>query len=269
MGSYQLFASSVNAETYLVGYYPLVFYSKKVNLIPEALGTGDLPPLVLQKTDTLLSYTQLMGSNLNMDALHQHFVLDNAELSPEVPDTRYSFGISFDLITRQSQTETASARFNLVKLVLVSESSQGVSTELFSVVLDLVFDNITEHVDADTSSLYSLGDIYLRGEYRTYMSSSVPISAGPFPVVTGRTGNYQELITVPGSIYETVQTREAQFHQLLSAQLLVLTVLFCDRTGSNSSAPVVGQKRFSTALTTWETKLKSIRYRPVFQQLCY
>lgn len=147
-----------------MGFYPLVFYSKKVNVIPEALDAGVLPPLVLEKSPTVKQYLHFMGSSPNLDTVHHHFVLEDTEVLLDAPDVQYSFVLSFDVITRSShQSITKKIRFNLVKFSFLRKDLDQSRHSLVEIILDLVFDDLVKNEDKNTGDTLYLGQAWLKG----------------------------------------------------------------------------------------------------------
>ena len=101
VGDIPLHTENSNMATDIIGYYPLYLYSKKVNVIPESLGKSTLPSILLKKDESLEPYIKYMGSNLNMDSISQHFILDNTHFRLDVPENWFTFHLYFDIITRR------------------------------------------------------------------------------------------------------------------------------------------------------------------------
>lgn len=227
VGLFDAFHESPFVQTSLVGFYPLVFYSKKVNVIPEALNAGVLPPLVLEKAASLRNYFHFMGSNPNLDTVNHHFVLNDTQVLLDAPDVEYSFVLSFDVITRHSLfSPIPRIRFNLVRFSLLYKDVTNSSHFLVDVILDLVIDNLQKSFDPGTNDFYYLGQVWLKGYYISTDNIPVPILRGPFQMVLTRTGTGLELVNVIGSMYKSLQTDHYEFSQLLSTQFLFFKVLF-------------------------------------------
>ena len=205
-------------------------------MIPEASAKGQLPPLILQRTDQLSEYMRFMGSSPNLDTENHHFVLDYTEICLDTPDLRYSFSIYFDLITRaNSESPIPDARFNLAQLTLVYTTPDNIQEELLTVTWDLVFHSIQQYFSpgigisgietlCNTAGFYYLGVVSVRGAYSLEGSSTNSIDEISKQVIITPTGSKSEILNVPGSMYTTLQTDNFNYIHLLSPQMFIFKV---------------------------------------------
>lgn len=226
IGEFGLLHLDRAADSFVIGHYPLALYSHKVNVIPEALDAGFLPPLVLQKSGPGAPYIQLMGSSPNLDSSEYNFELGNTDVLLDSPDSHYSFALYFDLVSRRSQDgRLPDVRFNLFKFTLLCKDAAGSESRLLFVSFDVIFSEIQEYIEFDSSEVYYTGNLYIDLFYFVAGDTSKQTrKTGPFPVTRSRTKQGDEVATVPGRMYKSAQTEQFRLEQLLSPQLFLMTV---------------------------------------------
>ena len=138
LGGFETFAENPAHDAELLGYYPLVFYSRKTMVVPDFSGRKVLPPLVLAQDAAIRSFLQFMGSTPNVDSTKQNFVLAEGAEVPDVPVWIRSYSLGFDILARKHCKKlTEWSRFNLVEFDLHHKTALSADAELLSVSADL------------------------------------------------------------------------------------------------------------------------------------
>lgn len=226
IGDIETFNENQHETTDLIGYYPLYLYSKKVNLIPEVLKKSTLPPLVLSKKSPVAGLTRLMGSNMNMDSVEQHFVLDRTEMLLTVPSVCLSFHLYFDMITRNTDwSQKKGYRFSLFEFAFILQKKTDDSEEVFFRVS--FFLEITDVVQTSSGNkrLHS-GSLKVIAKHQVE-GVDLPDKETVLGVSPIDNQTINELFNDLSNFLETSQTRGYQYFSLLSSQPFLFQVETC------------------------------------------
>jgi hypothetical protein len=223
IGNIDLYKDDPSSPTSLIGHYPLILYSKKTHIIPEAANKGILPPLVLTKDNDPDNATYLMGSNLNVDTMHQHFVLDSTEVLLDVPEMVYSFHLYFDMITRNTDFFNYNGyQFKIMDFFLFSKNELDEETELMKVGVFVKVDDL-DQITKDGHKIHS-GMIYI-GLKSSFSGTVSPTQwSDAIPLVTENNNNPGEIFNEAGEIYSSPEINAMGYFRLLSPQPFLFTV---------------------------------------------
>ena len=140
LGNFDTLLEEPTQDAEVLGYYPLVLYSKKTIVIPDISRKKVLQPLVLEQDPAVRSFVQFMGSTPNLDSKLQNFVLADVEVQKNLPVWVQSFYFYFDLLSRAFNAKLADwVRFNIAQFDLFSESSSNPRLNIFSLNIDLAY----------------------------------------------------------------------------------------------------------------------------------
>ena len=217
----------------------MVFYTTKVNVVPEVLDKRVLGPLYLDSLASVKPYLHLMGMSSNANTVNRWFTLPEKELLTDAPEQVFTFFVSFDMITRNSfDVEFPSARFNLVKYSMLARDSNGKLKTLLEFTIDVVFDNISETTVAGEP--IKIGTVKLVGYYRILEQPPVEFNPVHYNVLPHNPKNSDIIANIPGQMYKTIYTDKFGFEQLLSSQFLLLKVSNFRR--NNPTRPISGKR---------------------------
>ena len=224
IGDFTTFLDSGKIDCDLLGYYPLVFYSKRTQVIPEASNSKTLPPLVLINTSKSSEYLHFWGQTPNTDFKFTNFVLEATELSLGTPEECVSFFFYFDLISKSNNFYLDKfVRFNIGKLSLKYVDSSDSQKTLFTLILDVAFQSSGKTLAKNGVDLVHKGTLKLL--LNTAGSTlTQQVVKQDYKIVSSKTSNPYEIENLFDGFYETEYLRDFNLKGLLSAQPLYFTV---------------------------------------------
>lgn len=204
----------------MIGYYPVYLYSKKNHIIPEALDKRILPPLKLNNESSAKSYLRLMGSNMNFDSKHFFFRIGPIEILKDVPELKYSFIMTFDMLINELKNPNISdKRFNLMHFYLEGFDGSN-NTNIISITIDLHVNNIQN--DSQDPNAYLANLDFMIG-YKNFSGNHSMYSAMS-QISLEKNGDLSELISDYTKIYKTVKLDKMRFQGFLSSQIFIFKV---------------------------------------------
>lgn len=223
IGAVSLYKERNVSGTYLLGYYPLLYYSSKTHVIPEALNKGELPPLFLVQSFDLSESLKFVGSNMNVDTLLHHFMLGTREIPLDVPENTYCFHMYFDMITRNTEwADYKGYAFHVMEVTLFGKNMLNLDIEIAKFSISIRFTDISRNdllgKIVHTGRLSVNVDTFLQGVF----AFSSP-STG-FNVKTSDSSNKNEIYNKDTPIFHTPETKEFGYFSLLSPQPLMFEV---------------------------------------------
>jgi hypothetical protein len=211
-------------ETYLLGYYPVMLYSGKVHVIPEALNKGILPPLILVNRSDASLHMKYMGSNMDYDQKKIYFSIPNMPIVKDVPPMDYNFVMTFDMIINElrQDSDLNDKRFNLIHFYLNKKTFYGVVENLTTVSIDLFLKNFGKVTE--NGSTYYTGDVELIIDY-SQSGLTFGTKSFSYKIMQNYESGKDQLVNSDGVFYSNTSTHEMKMVKILSPQLFFLNVI--------------------------------------------
>ena len=219
----------------LIGYYPLLLYSNKSNIIPETLNRNILPPLVLQKSTDFSEFVHFMGNTLSAKNANQHFSLKDVKVSKDLPEVSYTFHLTYDMITQNDINQFfPDTKFHLFTFYFKYKKSKE-ELKRYQFDVKVIFENILSSTSDKTKApqgdfvieiLYSSVGFF-RFQPMSELLDVIKVSKDP-------TNDSNKFQNVEDKMYKTFRTEKFNFSQLLSPQPLLFSVgflVFSNRSG--------------------------------------
>jgi hypothetical protein len=205
----------------MVAFYPIIYYSKKEHVIPEALNQMIMPPLTLTKTSMASPYLRFKGSNMNFDGKEMYFVLNDVEVFKDMPYCDYSFVMSFDYLVSSYRTEYLDKKFNLLHFYLINAPLIGNKETVSRVSVDIAITNITLNSTNPVHSFQGNAQLLI-----SYIEAGVQknFNSQMYEISLSKKGTLFELINSPGFMYKNQSTLGIDMVQIFSTQLFLFKV---------------------------------------------
>jgi hypothetical protein len=123
----------------LLGYYPLIFYDQRMNVIPNFSRNPELPPFSISRVNDADKYLQLLGGSINVDNKTHNFEVGPIKVQSDYPVFSKTLALQFDVLSQEDLSKLGEGvRFNLFE-VKISETKNQNDQSLASISIGLLF----------------------------------------------------------------------------------------------------------------------------------
>jgi hypothetical protein len=163
-----------------------------------------------------------MGSNLDIDAVHQHFILDKTEININAPEKWLMFHMYLDIISQDKDWNlTQKYQFGIMDFYFVQVDSSGNESTFFEVGFQIELNQLESFVNQSLN--YFSGNADLKFNYKVN-GGVLQKGKSSYPIYDTNQNSLNTLFNNPLKFYSNYQTETFNYISLLSPQPFFFSV---------------------------------------------